>query len=90
MTARTAQNARMLVAAERDLLAQANPGGSYPAAFGKLCGMVETIDLCAKLGMGEDVARKLAEAIEFIEDWRAYHDTLMKPSFARQHSEEAH
>ena len=38
-----------VIAEGRDLLAQANPGGSYPAAFGKLCGMVETIDLCAKL-----------------------------------------
>lgn len=87
MTSRTGQQARMLAAAERDLIAQANPGGSYPAAFGKLCGMVETIGLYAQLGMGEDVARKLAEAIEFIEDWRAYHDTVRGPSFAHQHSE---
>lgn len=90
MTSRTGQQARMLAAADAHLFAQANPGGSYPAAFGKLCGMVETIDLYAQLGMGEDVARKLAEAIEFIEDWRAYHDTVRGPSFARQHSEEAH
>lgn len=90
MTARTRTMANCLAAAKADLAAQSMPGGSYPAAFGKLCGIVESIDLWMKLGDGAKVADRLDDAMSFIEEWRAYHDTLRTPSFARQHSEEAH
>jgi len=83
---RTAQTARMAEhIADREYRAELSL--HYARAFGMLSGIVDSIALAAALGNGEGVARNIERAVTFLEDWRADHDE--RPSFARQHSEEA-
>lgn len=90
MSARTAQWARVLDAAMADAkpMPTAYAGMEREWLLGTLIAKVETVAMFRDLGMDDHADKHIAEAMAAI---AAHKDAAaLTPSFARQHSEEAH
>lgn len=91
---RTAQTARMLAAAERDLRAAAVPplaaGFEREWLLGSLIGSIDAMAYFRAKDMTEDADRVFNGMLDRVRHHYAARPDELAPSFARQHSEEAH